>query len=88
MQKISSLSRAFGICTIHLEVQELEEDNRVLLPLFIAFGITTVRDCASDMGEKVLKWRDEINSGQLFGPTLFTAGIKTGRQEFIMERRS
>ncbi|MFT3701766.1 MAG: amidohydrolase family protein [Agriterribacter sp.] len=61
---------------IHLEAQELEEDNHALLPLFIAFGITTVRDCASDLGETVLKWRDEINKGQLFGPTLFTAGLK------------
>lgn len=61
---------------IHLEGQHLIEDNRVLLPLFIAFGITTVRDCASDLGETVLKWRDEINRGELFGPTLFTAGLK------------
>ena len=61
---------------IHLEIQELEEDNKVLLPLFIAYGITSVRDCASDMGETVLKWRDDINRGQLFGPNLFTAGLK------------
>jgi imidazolonepropionase-like amidohydrolase len=61
---------------IHLEDQQLVEDNLALLPLFIAFGITTVRDCASDLGETVLKWRDEINRGQLFGPTLFTAGLK------------
>lgn len=61
---------------IHLEIQELEEDNKVLLPLFLAYGITSVRDCASDMGETVLKWRDDINRGQLFGPNLFTAGLK------------
>jgi hypothetical protein len=61
---------------VHLEGQALVEDNRVLLPLFIAFGITTIRDCASDLGETVLKWRDEINDGKLFGPTLFTAGLK------------
>lgn len=61
---------------IHLEVQGLEEDNQALLPLFIAFGITTVRDCASDLGETVLEWRDEINEGRLFGPNLFTAGLK------------
>ena len=61
---------------VHLEGQALVEDNKVLLPLFIAFGITTVRDCASDLGETVLKWRDEINNGNLFAPTLFTAGLK------------
>lgn len=61
---------------IHLEGQNLVEDNKALLPLFIAFGITTVRDCASDLGETVLKWREEINKGELFGPTLFTAALK------------
>jgi len=61
---------------IHLEGQTLVEDNRVLLPMFFAFGITTVRDCASDLGETVLKWRDSINRGEIFGPTLFTAGLK------------
>jgi hypothetical protein len=35
-----------------------------------------VRDAASDLGEQVLAWRDEINNGKLFGPTIFTAGLK------------
>jgi imidazolonepropionase-like amidohydrolase len=61
---------------IHLEGQGLEEDNLALLPMFIAYGITIVRDCASDLGETVLQWRDEINEGRLFGPNLFTAGLK------------
>lgn len=61
---------------IHLEGQNLIEDNKALLPLFITFGITTVRDCASDLGKTVLKWREEIKKDQLFGPTLFTAGLK------------
>jgi len=61
---------------IHLEGQDLIEDNKALLPLFFTYGITTVRDCASDLGEQVLAWRDEINSGKLIGPTIFTAGLK------------
>lgn len=61
---------------IHLEGQDLIEDNKTLLPLFITYGITTVRDAASDLGERVLTWRDEINQGKLFGPTIFTAGLK------------
>lgn len=61
---------------IHLEGQDLVEDNKALLPLFITFGITTVRDAASDLGEQVLAWRNEINEGKLFGPTIFTAGLK------------
>jgi len=35
-----------------------------------------VRDCASDLGELVLAWRDSINNDQLFGPQIFTAGRK------------
>lgn len=61
---------------VHLEGTDLIPDNKALLPVFLAFGITTVRDCASDLGEQVLQWRDEINEGKLIGPTIFTAGRK------------
>ena len=61
---------------VHLEGAELVEDNKALLPVFLAYGITTVRDCASDLGEKVLAWRKEIRDGLLAGPNLFTAGRK------------
>jgi hypothetical protein len=61
---------------IHLEGADLVPDNKALLPVFLAYGITTVRDCASDLGEQVLKWRNEINHDSLVGPTIFTAGKK------------
>jgi len=61
---------------VHMEGTDLVEDNEALLPLYVAYGITTVRDCASDLGEKVLEWRNEINQGKLFGPRIFTAGKK------------
>jgi len=61
---------------IHLEGADLIPDNKALLPLFLAYGITTVRDCASDLGEQVLKWRNQINHDSLVGPTIFTAGKK------------
>jgi imidazolonepropionase-like amidohydrolase len=61
---------------VHLEGAELVEDNKALLPVFLAYGITTVRDCASDLGEQVLSWREEIASGKLTGPTIYTAGLK------------
>ncbi|MEQ9098060.1 MAG: amidohydrolase family protein [Imperialibacter sp.] len=61
---------------VHIEGEDLVEDNRALLPLYVAYGITTVRDCASDLGELVLAWRDSINNDQLFGPQIFTAGSK------------
>lgn len=61
---------------VHFEGQNLVEDNEALFNLFIAHGITTVRDCASDLGMQVLNWRDDINSGKRLGPTIYTAGRK------------
>lgn len=55
---------------------DLIEENKALLPLYIAYGITTIRDCSGDLPYDVLKWRGEIASGQLFGPTLFSSGPK------------
>ncbi|MES2337235.1 MAG: amidohydrolase family protein [Pseudomonadota bacterium] len=54
----------------------LAEENKALLPLYIAHGITSVRDCAGDLAEEVLDWRDQIARGSLFGPTLYTSGPK------------
>lgn len=61
---------------VHIEGTDLVEDNRLLLPVYVAYGVTTVRDMASDLGEQVLTWRDEILSGELFGPRIYTAGRK------------
>ncbi len=55
---------------------ELIEENKALLPLYIAHGITTIRDCSGDLPEQVLAWRDEIAGGRLDGPQLFTSGAK------------
>ena len=67
-----------GLCDMHLHLEgaELVEDNKALLPVFLAYGITSVRDCASDLGEQVLQWRQEIKDNKLLGPTIFTAGLK------------
>jgi imidazolonepropionase-like amidohydrolase len=54
----------------------LADENKALLPVYVANGITTVRDCAGDMAYDVLEWRKEIADGKLFGPTLFTSGPK------------
>jgi imidazolonepropionase-like amidohydrolase len=54
----------------------LIEENKALLPLFVAHGITTVRDASGDLAEQVLSWRGQIADGQLFGPQLFTSGAK------------
>lgn len=61
---------------VHLEGADLVEDNAALLPIFLAYGITTIRDCASDLGVQVLQWRNDINTRRRLGPTIFTAGLK------------
>jgi len=55
---------------------ELIEENKALLPLYIAHGITTIRDASGDLPEQVLQWRDQIASGALAGPQLYTSGAK------------
>lgn len=54
----------------------LIEENKQLLGLYLAHGITTVRDCAGDLSDTVLDWRDQINRGKLVGPTIFASGPK------------
>lgn len=55
---------------------DLIAENQALLPLYVAHGITTVRDCSGDLPYDVLAWRKEIAEGRLFGPTLLSSGPK------------
>ncbi|MGE8209071.1 MAG: amidohydrolase family protein [Stenotrophomonas rhizophila] len=55
---------------------ELIEENKALLPLYIAHGITTIRDASGDLPTQVLQWRGQIRDGSLMGPQLFTSGAK------------
>ena len=48
----------------------LIDENKNLLPVYLAYGITTVRDCSGDLPDTVLSWRDQISHGKLEGPTL------------------
>lgn len=50
--------------------------NKNFLNLFIANGITTVRDAGGDLTPSVLDWRKAIAEGNLVGPTIFTSGPK------------
>ncbi len=68
-----------GLWDMHMHFgggDSLLEENKNLLPLFIANGITAVRDASADISGQVLQWRSEVASGKLFGPTIFTAGPK------------
>lgn len=55
---------------------EIIAENKALLPLYVAYGVTGVRDCAADISASVLEWRDGVATGKLLGPTIFTSGPK------------
>lgn len=54
----------------------LVNENKNLLPLFIAHGITTVRDAGGDISSSVLEWKAKIKKGDLVGPAIYTSGPK------------
>ncbi|AMY07977.1 ankyrin repeat protein [Luteitalea pratensis] len=68
-----------GLWDMHMHFgggADLIEENKALLPLYVAHGITTVRDASGDLPQQVLAWRREIADGTLFGPTLLSSGPK------------
>ncbi|MGF1559786.1 MAG: amidohydrolase family protein [Flavobacteriaceae bacterium] len=54
----------------------LIDANKNFLNLFIANGITTVRDAGGDLTSSVMDWKAQISKGNLIGPTIFTSGPK------------
>jgi imidazolonepropionase-like amidohydrolase len=56
--------------------KELAAENEAMLPLFIANGITGVREMGGDMVTLVLQWRDEVERGNRQGPRIATCGPK------------
>jgi len=54
----------------------LVEENKDLLPLFLAYGITTVKDAGGDITPSVMEWKDQIANGDLDGPRIFSSGPK------------
>lgn len=54
----------------------LIEENKNLLPLFLAYGITNVRDAGGDLTPSVLEWKQQITDKELDGPIIFTSGPK------------
>lgn len=62
---------------IHLRGGDsLIANNKNFLKLFIANGITTVRDAGGDLTTSVMEWKQQITDEKLMGPTIFTAGPK------------
>ncbi|MBO3100030.1 amidohydrolase family protein [Gelidibacter pelagius] len=61
---------------MHFGADTLISENKNMLSLYLANGVTTIRDCAADISPSVLKWRKQIDKGELIGPTIFTSGPK------------
>lgn len=57
---------------------ELEANAGYFFPLFIAYGVTGVRDMAGDIST-LRRWRREIASGERVGPRLIFTGEKLGK---------
>src|SRR5680860_1513081 len=73
-----------GLWDMHVHFRggdSLIEENKNLLPLFLAYGITSVRDAGGDITPSVMLWRDKIQNGTLDGPTIFTSGPKLDGSE-------
>ncbi|HEY2456226.1 MAG TPA: amidohydrolase family protein [Candidatus Acidoferrum sp.] len=47
--------------------------QEISLPLFVANGVTSVRDMGSDL-DTIQSWRNEIEGGRLIGPRIMTSG--------------
>ncbi len=59
-----------GLWDMHVHLAKAGANT---LPLFVANGVTSVRDMGGDFAE-VLKWRTEIAAGQKLGPRIKTPG--------------
>ncbi|MEP6260106.1 MAG: amidohydrolase family protein [Gillisia sp.] len=68
-----------GLWDMHVHFRggdTLIAENKDLLPLFLAYGITSIRDAGGDITPALLEWRDQITQGDLDGPRIFTPGPK------------
>jgi imidazolonepropionase-like amidohydrolase len=68
-----------GLWDMHIHFRggdSLTEANKKFLPLFLAYGVTTVRECGGDITPTVLMWKKQIQQGELVGPKIFTSGPK------------
>lgn len=59
-----------GLADMHVHLEYFDDPD--LLRLFIANGVTLVRNM--DGRPHVLEWRTQVESGELAGPTIYTAG--------------
>jgi imidazolonepropionase-like amidohydrolase len=68
-----------GLWDMHVHFRggvDLIPANESWLSLFVANGITGVREMGGDLSETVFQWRREIRDGTRFGPRIVTSGPK------------
>lgn len=68
-----------GLWDMHMHFRggpALIPDNEAWLSVFLANGITGIREMGGDIPETVFRWRDEIASGKRIGPRILSAGPK------------
>jgi imidazolonepropionase-like amidohydrolase len=68
-----------GLWDMHIHLRGGDstiEANKALLPLFLVYGVTTVRECGGDITPSVMEWRKQAAAGELASPRIFTAGPK------------
>jgi imidazolonepropionase-like amidohydrolase len=69
-----------GLADMHVHIYEESRDEYPISPLnlYIAKGVTTIRDCGtaplSASDTFVLEWRDEIMGGETLGPIIYSSG--------------
>jgi imidazolonepropionase-like amidohydrolase len=51
-------------------------ENEAMLPLYLANGVTGVREMGGDLVDVVLQWRSEVESGKRVAPRIATCGPK------------
>ncbi len=54
----------------------LVKAKKDFLKFYLENGITTVRDAGGDLALEVNKWKKEIETNSIAGPTIFTSGAK------------
>jgi hypothetical protein len=65
-----------GLWDMHVHIARNDmyfRSRDIFFTLFIANGITGVRDCAGEL-DVLKEWREEIESGRLIGPRIVAAG--------------
>src|SRR6267143_2641130 len=68
-----------GLWDMHVHFRggpALIPDNEAWLSIFLANGITGIREMGGDIAEAVFSWRAEIANRARLGPRIFTAGPK------------